>query len=272
MIRNRFQLCSHTKLINPPAKKRTQRNEEKVVLSKREPSWHTIREFVYNDNVEGSCDSCATDYVLQASPFTDAQGRVSWKIIAFVYHMLGSCRSPEAWKWARFAERSERSSRENRLQRKSTSMKNGDVFDEWFADEPGGEKYKAAKPDQKVPEDGKPRKKSRRRLRREQRRLTEMAEQAKRSEQCLKNMDGVPRNERPRKRFKFAKFGESDWKAPEPDLHCFLFLAVLAFYVLFINHLYSFAGQFPAESGLRVDKENETFWIEHVLRRPNTEL
>ncbi|CEJ84063.1 hypothetical protein VHEMI03368 [[Torrubiella] hemipterigena] len=271
LVRNKFRLCSHTKLITPPPERQSNhRHEESVTLHKREPSWYHFRAMIYNEQVEGSCEMCATDYTCRAIPCTDAQGRAAWKIIAYVYHMLGSCRSPDAWKWSRFAERPSRGTRESRLIRKSTSMKNGDVLDEWFADEPGGDKYK---PVTKETTDEKPQKKSKRHSRsRHRKRMTEEKDDSKDNAEYLRGMDNIPLRERPRRRYKYEKFAESDWKPSDPNVQCFLFLCVIALYILIIHHIYMFFGFHSDGMNEVVHPHNETFWMEHVLQHPREEL
>jgi hypothetical protein len=48
----------------------------------------------------GSCGLCLMDYDITIEPCVDE----SWRVIIRAIHQLGSCRSPEDWKWARFTE------------------------------------------------------------------------------------------------------------------------------------------------------------------------
>ncbi|KAL7785189.1 hypothetical protein V8C37DRAFT_405969 [Trichoderma ceciliae] len=48
----------------------------------------------------GSCGLCLMDYDITIEPCADE----SWRVVIRAIHQLGSCRSPDDWKWARFTE------------------------------------------------------------------------------------------------------------------------------------------------------------------------
>lgn len=90
-----FRLCEHTAFFSTSSIYR----QHIPQLSKRPSSGGDG--LVPCENATGSCGLCLMDYDITIAP---VEGEAFWTMTIRAYHQLGSCRSPDDWKWARFTE------------------------------------------------------------------------------------------------------------------------------------------------------------------------
>ncbi|RFU71874.1 hypothetical protein TARUN_10388 [Trichoderma arundinaceum] len=80
----------------------------------------------------GSCGLCLMDYDITIEPCAGE----SWKVVIRAIHQLGSCRSPDDWKWARFTEACRpHLFFPNRPNRRGSAYNPGTVQKRWADDE-----------------------------------------------------------------------------------------------------------------------------------------
>lgn len=91
-----FKLCEHTAMFANS----TQFRQHIPELGRS--SWGGVEAMVPCDQVAGSCGLCLMDYDVTITRDTTVHS--SWNISINAYHLLGQCRSPADWKWARFTE------------------------------------------------------------------------------------------------------------------------------------------------------------------------
>ncbi|KAM0244649.1 hypothetical protein ACHAQJ_010738 [Trichoderma viride] len=89
-----FKLCEHTSFFSgstafrqyiPELQRKPKNGDDGLVPCREAP---------------GSCGLCLMDYDITIEPCADE----SWRVVIRAIHQLGSCRSPDDWKWARFTE------------------------------------------------------------------------------------------------------------------------------------------------------------------------
>ncbi|KAK5998309.1 hypothetical protein PT974_00686 [Cladobotryum mycophilum] len=90
-----FRLCEHTSFFSNNSIYR-----QYVPELQRRPS-DGGEGLVACREVPGSCGLCLMDYDITINPSEDGK---AWLMTIQAYHQVGSCRSPDDWKWARFTE------------------------------------------------------------------------------------------------------------------------------------------------------------------------
>uniref|UniRef100_A0A8H7NKS5 F-box domain-containing protein n=1 Tax=Bionectria ochroleuca TaxID=29856 RepID=A0A8H7NKS5_BIOOC len=128
-----FRLCEHMPFLRSPSVYH-QAVPELQCRSRTAPANEAFQPC---RNSPGSCGICLLDYDITIQHSANDK---AWKIVIRAFHQLGSCRSPDDWKWARFTERSKpRLFGPNRPNRRGSSFSPGVIMSTWL----GGERSTA---------------------------------------------------------------------------------------------------------------------------------
>jgi len=93
-----FRLCEHT----PFFRNSSVYHQDLPELQRRPRAPSNKDEFVPCTSSPGSCGLCLLDYDVSIVRIDNG---AAWKVMIEAYHLLGACRSPDDWKWARFTEK-----------------------------------------------------------------------------------------------------------------------------------------------------------------------
>ncbi len=122
-----FNLCEHTALFSSPSRYR-----QHIAELHRQPLAGT-KQLVPCRRVPGSCGLCLMDYDVTVAEADEAG---DWQVTVNAYHLLGPCRSPDDWRWARFTEAARPHLLfPNRPNRRSSKYNAGAVYQRWTKDD-----------------------------------------------------------------------------------------------------------------------------------------